>query len=50
MTAGNAQLEYLQEHTDIYEEIEQKGAYLEREFKAAAEKHGIDIRINREVQ
>ncbi len=47
MAAGNAQLEYLQEHTDIYEEIEQKGAYLEREFKAAAEKHGIDIRINR---
>lgn len=47
MAAGNAQLKYLQEHTDIYEEIEQKGAYLEREFKAAAEKNGVNVRINR---
>lgn len=47
MAAGNAQLKYLQEHTDIYEEIEQKGAYLEKEFKAAAEKNGVNVRINR---
>lgn len=47
MAAGNAQLEYLQKHSYIYEEIEKKGEYLEREFKAAAEKNGVDIRINR---
>jgi glutamate-1-semialdehyde 2,1-aminomutase len=47
MAAGNAQIEYLQEHTYIYEEIEKKGEYLEREFKLSAEKNGIAIRINR---
>lgn len=47
MAAGNAQLKYLQENAHIYEEIEKKGEYLERAFKEAAEKNGIDIRINR---
>lgn len=47
MAAGNAQLEYLQEHSYIYEEIEKKGEYLEKEFKAAAEKNGIAVCINR---
>ncbi len=47
MAAGNAQLEYLQQHAYIYEEIDKKGAFLEREFKAAAEKNGVDVRINR---
>lgn len=47
MAAGNAQLKYLQNHTDIYEEIEKKGEYLECEFKKSAEKYGIDICVNR---
>lgn len=47
MAAGNAQLKYLQEHTEIYDKIEKKGEYLENAFKLAAEKNGIAIRINR---
>ncbi|MGN0107033.1 MAG: glutamate-1-semialdehyde 2,1-aminomutase [Hominilimicola sp.] len=47
MAAGNAQLKYLQEHAYIYEEIEKKGEYLEKEFKAAAEKNGVAVCINR---
>ncbi len=47
MAAGNAQLKYLTEHEYIYDEIEKKGEYLEREFNSAAEKRGVDIRVNR---
>lgn len=47
MAAGNAQLKYLQEHTEIYNKIEKKGEYLENAFKLAAEKNGIAVRINR---
>lgn len=47
MAAGNAQLKYLTEHEYIYDEIEKKGEYLEREFNSAAKKLGVDIRVNR---
>lgn len=47
MAAGLAQLKYLREHTNIYGEIEKKGAYLEKEFSAAAQRHGIPVCINR---
>lgn len=47
MAAGNAQLKYLQAHTEIYDEVEKKGEYLETEFKASAQKNGVDIRVNR---
>ena len=47
MAAGNAQIKYLQENPYIYEEIEQKGAYLESEFKKSAEKYGVNVRVNR---
>ena len=47
MAAGNAQIKYLQEKPYIYEEIEQKGAYLEGEFKKSAEKYGVNVRVNR---
>lgn len=47
MAAGNAQIEYLQGHTEIYDEIEKKGEYLENEFVKSAEKNNIDIRVNR---
>jgi glutamate-1-semialdehyde 2,1-aminomutase len=47
MAAGNAQIKYLQENPYIYEEIEQKGAYLEGEFKKSAEKYGVNVRVNR---
>ena len=45
MAAGNAQIKYLQENPYIYEEIEQKGAYLEGEFKKSAEKYGVNVRV-----
>ncbi len=47
MAAGNAQLKYLEENAYIYEEIEKKGEYLEREFTAAAKKNGVNIQVNR---
>ncbi len=47
MAAGNTQIKYLQEHTEIYDEVEKKGEYLEKEFKSAAKKNGVDICINR---
>lgn len=47
MAAGNAQLEYIEKHPYIYEEIEKKGAYLQMEFNASVKRHGIDARINR---
>ena len=47
MAAGNAQIKYLQENPYIYEEIEQKGAYIESEFKKSAEKYGVNVRVNR---
>lgn len=47
MAAGNAQIEYLQGHTEIYDETEKKGAYLENEFLQSAERNNIAIRINR---
>ena len=47
MAAGNAQIKYLQENPYIYEESEQKGAYLESEFKKSAEKYGMNVRVNR---
>lgn len=47
MAAGNAQLKYLQEHAYIYEEIEKKSEYLEKEFETAAKKNGVPIRVNR---
>ena len=31
----------------LHEEIEQKGAYLESEFKKSAEKYGVNVRVNR---
>ena len=37
----------MQENPYIYEEIEQKGAYLESEFKKSAEKYGVNVRVNR---
>lgn len=47
MAAGNAQLKYISENHYIYEEIESKGQYLEESFKKSADKHGINIQINR---
>ncbi len=47
MAAGNAQLKYLSEHTEIYDELERKGAYLEESFSRLAERSGVDVRVNR---
>lgn len=47
MAAGSAQLEYLQKNPQIYDGLERKGAYLEREFTASAERSGVPVRINR---
>lgn len=47
MTAGNAQLEYLHNNLQIYDELERKGAYLEREFNASAKRSRVPIKINR---
>jgi len=47
MAAGNAQLKYLYEHPEIYTSLEEKGAYLEKEFLASAKRHGVSIQLNR---
>ena len=47
MAAGNAQIEYLQNHTKIYDEVNKKGEYLEAEFLKSAAKYGVPIRVNR---
>lgn len=47
MTAGNAQIEYLQNHTEIYDEVNKKGGYLEAEFLKSAAKYDVPIRVNR---
>ena len=47
MAAGNAQIEYLQNHTEIYDEVNKKGEYLEAEFLKSAVKYDIPIRVNR---
>ena len=47
MAAGNAQIEYLQKHTEIYDEVDKKGEYLEAEFLKSAAKYGVPIRVNR---
>lgn len=47
MAAGLAQLRYICNHTNIYDEVEKKGAYLEREFKSVAEQNGIPVCVNR---
>ena len=47
MAAGNAQVEYLQNHTEIYDEMNKKGEYLEAEFLKSAAKYDIPIRVNR---
>lgn len=47
MAAGIAQLSYISGHTDIYDKIEKKASRLEQGIKAAADKSGIPIHINR---
>ncbi|MBQ3463122.1 MAG: aminotransferase class III-fold pyridoxal phosphate-dependent enzyme, partial [Clostridia bacterium] len=47
MAAGNAQIEYLQNHTEIYDEVNKKGEYLEADFLKSAAKYDIPIRVNR---
>lgn len=47
MAAGNAQIEYLQNHLNIYDEVNKKGGYLEREFLTSASKYNVPVRVNR---
>lgn len=46
MTAGFTLLQILQQHPEIYTELEQKTTYLRDGMKAMLEKHGVDFRIN----
>lgn len=47
MAAGLAHLTYLRDNPQIYTQLEESGAYLEKGFKEAAEAAGVDICLNR---
>ena len=47
VAAGNAVLDILMANPGIYQELDQKGAYLEEAYRTAARKYGIKIEVNR---
>lgn len=47
MTAGYAALKYIQNNPDLYDKLEEKGAYLEAGFKDCMKSLGKDFAINR---
>ena len=47
MSAGYALLSELNDHPEYYDELDKKTQYLEKGFRTALDKHGIDYTINR---
>lgn len=46
MAAGLAQLSYLRQHPEIYEDIARKASWLARSFREAGQKHGVSVSVN----
>ena len=47
VAAGLATLKLLKKEPELYDELEQKGAFLESAFRTAIEKYGIEATLNR---
>ncbi|MDO5399561.1 MAG: glutamate-1-semialdehyde 2,1-aminomutase [Eubacteriales bacterium] len=47
MAAGLAQLRYLKDHPEVYENIDKKAAFLGESMKQSAARHGVNVAVNR---